>query len=209
MKSEIKKYERFFAEIYAKRMLFLSSEKEKEYLTSLGFTFSIVRDENLVECSYPDGWSIKPRWYDQPSIASIADHFQRERAVLAFQKWREDQISCPEFKLMPRFQIWGPVGCVHNWTTRVFVEDGGYPFKHPKNFLTDRSLKITQREKNKSQYVDGPTAISLLQKVKAEMEQKYPDYKNPEAYWDEVHDIELDSFRTEEEVELPVRKKRY
>lgn len=186
MKNYLKKYANFFAKMYACEHIFLPSSDVCKYLETLGFSFSGACNGNFFECCYPAGWFMKPRWSGDLSIASIYDCYNRERVIIAFRKWRKDQISLPEFRIVPRFEICSHSGCFNTSTTRVFVLDHGYPFGHPKNMFIDRNLQVTQEEVEKNRLIDGPTQIQLLKEVVEEIVTQYPDFQNPEAYWREI-----------------------
>ncbi len=180
-----KHYGKFLSQIYDRTLIYTPSEREEMYLQKHGFIFSSIRLNSLklLGVTYPSGWQIKCRWPQNNQVASIIDGRGCERTVLAFSKWRNDHVTLPEFRIMPRFEIMGPVGFVNHETTRVFVQDNFYPVHHDKHIWLDRTVKLTLEEVAKGKYCDGSTSKKLFQEVLDEFKTKWPQYEDPEAYW--------------------------
>jgi len=146
----------------------------KEYLTSLGFEFGEEADDLFINVTLPEGWKLEPS--DHSMWSHLIDGKGRQRAGLFYKAAFYDRGA--HMDLMQRFS-----------RGEIYEQDEG----HKEGVIQYRVVDIdkvvytTKEYPYKVQYEgDYWDICSVAQKdTEAWLEEHYPDYENPMAYWED------------------------
>lgn len=136
----------------------------KHVFESLGFVFGDPVDRIFCKGTLPPGWSKKPT--DHSMWSDFVDEKGRKRGAMFYKAAFYDQSA--HMNLCPRFSIWAYDDAATNGFRQVSIKDGGVLIE-----------KIGEYGDT-----DWSTKDELVDKAIAWLNERYPDWDSPVAYWD-------------------------
>lgn len=145
----------------------------RAYLESVGFRFGENVDELFVACAFPEGWKLKAT--DQAIYSDLFDAKDRRRALIFYKAAFYDQRA--EFALLQRFTVNSYVE-VGPKTMEVVVRDGDQIIERFGTWehAGDRGREALRKS------LEHQT--SLEEKAAAWLNERWPKWDDPTAYWD-------------------------
>jgi hypothetical protein len=139
-------------------------------LQKIGFVYGKDVDEMCVECEIPKGWSKVP--CKHRSFVDIKDEQSRTRAIifsmfLEGKPWlRANVTTLTRFRINTIYQIQdSKAHCVVLDCEKVVFDAGAYTHNRFDDEETDRRV------------------LTLIRNCNSFLEENYPDWLNPLAYW--------------------------
>lgn len=145
----------------------------KEKLESLGIVFVREVDDLFWEAELPEGWKIEPTEHSMQSY--LLDDKRRKRAGIFYKAAFYDRSA--NIYLIPRFILVGYESCDCNGNETEYNKA-----THIKTVVKDQEKEIFvagTREGNDTEAADTHEKIALEW-----LEENYPDWENPLAYWE-------------------------
>ena len=152
----------------------------REQFESMGIVFGDDVDDLFVSVVLPDGWEVVPT--DHSMQSHLVDEKGRERADIFYKAAFYDRSA--HIRLNKRYHSttlpllgWDGLkhdeGAVNDWVGRVF--DAG------EVVFETAPVAITEGPRDWNNDPEG----KLAKEAEAWMVERYPDYDNPLAYWDD------------------------